>query len=99
MVNNMAEERRDPLLLVASKTELPASHRVWGTGGWLPPGQREALDWLTLARFLGWGVTVTRWTHSGLDNSLLMGGSRCIVLACDPDCLGEELAASLASRL
>ena len=94
----MAEGIRDPLLLVASKTELPASHRVCGTGGWLPPEEREALDWLTLSRFVGWGATVTRWTNSGLDKGL-MGGSRCIVLACDPDGLGEELVALLGSRL
>ena len=94
----MAENRREPLLLLTSKTELSSAHRVWGTGGWLPPDQREALDWLTLARFLGWGVTVKRWTSSGLDRELL-GGSRFIVLACDPDCLGEELVTPLTSRL
>ena len=65
------------MLLVTSETELPAAHRVWGTGGWLPPKQREALDWLTLARFLGWGVTVTRWTSAGLGSGLLRWESLC----------------------
>jgi hypothetical protein len=86
------------MLLVTSEVELPPAHRVWGTGGWLPPEQREALDWLTLLRFLGWSVTVTRWTSAGLDRGLL-DGSLCIVLACNPDGLGEELVAPLTSRL
>ena len=50
-------EVRDPMLLVASDTELPPAERVWGTGGWLPPAAREALDWVTLARLCGWAVT------------------------------------------
>jgi len=69
----MTEDSKDPLLLMASEAELPAAHRVWGTGGWLPSEQREALDGLTLSRFLGWSVTVTRWTSAGLDRGSLMG--------------------------
>jgi hypothetical protein len=88
----------DPMLLVASEAELPAAHRVWGTGGWLPPEQREALDWLTLSRLLGWGVTVTRQRNSGLDAGPFVG-SHWIVLACDPASLGEEEVALLTARL
>ncbi len=86
------------MLLVASETELSPTCRVWGTGGWLPPEEREALDWLTLGRLLGWSVGVTRWTKSGLEAGL-PGGSRWVILACDPDCVGEELMALLASIL
>src|SRR5438034_1177388 len=62
-------EVRDPMLLVASDTELPPAERVWGTGGWLPPAAREALDWLTLARLCGWAVTVTRRNAPRLDGA------------------------------
>src|SRR6266545_2094484 len=88
----------DPMLLVVPETELPPGERVWGTGGWLPPEDREGLDWLTLARLSGWGVTVTRRTGRGVDGDL-SGGSRWIVLACDPDSLDEEVVRALAARL
>ena len=94
----MAESTRDRMLVVACEAELPPTDRVWGTGGWLPPEQREALDWLTFARLMGWGVHVSRRTQSGLETGL-SGGSCWIILACDPDDLGEELVALLATRL
>jgi hypothetical protein len=94
----MAEYARDLMLVVASEAEIPATDRVWGTGGWLQPEKREALDWLTLARLMGWSVHVARRTRYGLDAGL--SGGRCwIMLACDPDDLGEELVALLAARL
>src|SRR5439155_638189 len=91
-------EVRDPMLLVASDTELPPAERVWGTGGWLPPAAREALDWLTLARLCGWAVTVTRRNAPRLDGDLA-AGSRWVVLACDSDRLDEELVGRLTARL
>src|SRR5439155_4438293 len=91
-------EVRDPMLLVASDTELPPAERVWGTGGWLPPAAREALDWLTLARLCGWAVTVT-WRNAPRLDSDLAAGSRWVVLACDPDSLDEEVVRRLAARL
>src|SRR2546422_229081 len=71
---------RTPVILVASDVALPAAHRVWGTGGWLPPEEREALDWLTLSRLLGWRVTVARPSGAGLQEAFAAGG-RCVVLA------------------
>lgn len=88
----------DPVLVVTSEAALPTAHRVWGVAGWSPPEQREALDWLTLSRFLGWGVQVTRRTPSGFDTDIT-GGSRYVILACDPDSLGDTWVARLASRL
>ncbi|HLJ93173.1 MAG TPA: hypothetical protein VKU02_08280 [Gemmataceae bacterium] len=94
----MADATRDSMLLVASDAELPASQRVWGTGGWLPPEQREALDWLTLAALSGWSVAVTR--PSGPDREKhLPNGSHWIVLGCDPDRLEADWVHGLASRL
>jgi hypothetical protein len=70
-------------LLIAGEDELPETQRVWGTGGWLPPEQREALDWLGLVRLLGWSVEVVR--NSSLpDVSTLSRELRCII-HCDRD--------------
>jgi hypothetical protein len=88
----------DSLVLVASKSEMPRLKRVWGTGGWLPPEDREALDWLTLLRLMGWGVRI-EWCTSLCPDVRIPAGSRWIILACDPDCIDEELVALLASRL
>jgi hypothetical protein len=46
------------VLLIASDLELPSNRRVWGTGGWMKPEEREALDWLILCRLLGWRVRI-----------------------------------------
>jgi hypothetical protein len=86
------------MLLVASEIELAPGSRVWGSGGWLPPAQREALDWLTLARLCGWAVTVT-YPKAPPPGGDLASGSRWIVCACDPDELDEELVRRLAARL
>ena len=94
----MADLIGESMLIVASELELPSAHRVWGTGGWLPPEGREALDWLTLTRLLGWGVTVIQRTD--LDPGMnLSGQNRWIILACDPDHLNEGLVVQFASKL
>jgi hypothetical protein len=98
LFDHTLESRDDPpMLLVTDGRELPSDARVWGTGGWLPPDQREALDWLTLARFSGWDVNIARrlpGETAGLD-----AGTRWVVIACDPDALSEQDVARLASRL
>ena len=86
------------MLVVAPEGELPAARLVWGTGDWLPPEKREALDWLTLARLLGWGVEVTYMGKSALGAEACTG-RRWIILACEPGCLGEEVVGLLAKRL
>ena len=48
----MANPLATSLLVVAGADELSPNENVWGTGGWLEPTAREALDWLTLARLL-----------------------------------------------
>lgn len=45
------------VLIIGSPGEFVRTDRVWGTGGWRPPEQREGLDWLVLVRMLGWKVT------------------------------------------
>lgn len=93
----MTADPRAAVLVVASEAELPSCRRVWGTGGWLPPAQREALDWVTLSRLLGWGVTVARETGGALEGGL-DGESRRVIIACDPDSLPDDAVALLASR-
>lgn len=99
----MSELTDNTMLVIAAESELPLSQRIWGTGGWLPPEarppeDREALDWLTLARFMGWGVTVVRRTGDGFERNLA-SGSRYVVIACDPDGLTHEAIAELESRV
>ena len=86
------------MIVVPSENELPIGERIWGTGGWIPPGQREALDWITLSKLHGWGVDIFRQTDSGFER-LLSDYSRWIVISCDPDSLREEFVSLLASYL
>ena len=88
----------EPMLLVASRAELPAEHRVWGTGGWLPPESREALDWLTFSRLHGWGVTIA-YPEGRDGHSQFWRGSRWIVIACNLEHISESLSALIESRL
>jgi hypothetical protein len=97
-VSVVDEEIGAPVTIIAGEGELPPAARVWGTGGWFSPDAREALDWLTLTRLLGWSVSVARPAHSGLDGGL-PHGSRWIIAACDPGLLGDDLVGLLASRL
>jgi hypothetical protein len=82
--NGMLDREESPMLLVASKDELPPSQRIWGTGGWLPPEEREALDWLTFGRLSGWGVKVRYPKRFLVDEISGAQGFQWIVLACDP---------------
>jgi hypothetical protein len=94
----MGSEPSEAMLVIASEAELPAGDRIWGTGGWLAPDRREALDWLTLARVHGWGVAV-RHREGPLPEGGWLQGNRWVVVACDPDSLREDQVALLASRL
>ena len=88
-----------PVVVVAAERELSPTSRIWGTGAWLMPGQREALDWLTLARLLGWDVTVCHVNHAGRLENRMPSLARVIVIACDPESIDEETAAVIAARL
>src|SRR5262245_22617439 len=80
--------------ILTSKDQLPASGRVWGTGGWLPPDQREALDWLSLVRFMGWPAQVDDvGTWSGDSDA------RCLILALDPERVNQSTADAIAALL
>ena len=42
------------VLVLGREWEIDRGRRIWGTGGWLSPEEREAIDWITLVRLLGW---------------------------------------------
>lgn len=86
------------MLIVASPEELSCATRLWGTGGWLSPANREGLDWLTFSKLMGWGASVARPNHRNFDTELVTG-ARWIVLACDPDSLDENSLRNLENRL
>ncbi|MSP67042.1 MAG: hypothetical protein EXQ96_02880 [Alphaproteobacteria bacterium] len=88
----MPEPRAHRLVLITDA--LPAAARIWGTGGWQMPEEREALDWLTLARLLGWDVAIARPERLGR-----LPPADWIVVACDPDRLGTEDVARIEARL
>ncbi|MBW3539111.1 MAG: hypothetical protein KY476_02470 [Planctomycetes bacterium] len=81
-------------VLLASRRELDPARRVWGTGGWRPPEEREALDWLTLVRLLGWDVDV-RYLEDSPEAWTMGTGCRVVIAACDPD----EVSPAVASWL
>ncbi|MBA3341757.1 MAG: hypothetical protein H0T48_07965 [Gemmatimonadaceae bacterium] len=85
-------------LVIASEDELPVERHVWGTGGWVPADQREALDWLTLLRLLGWDVSVARLSGRRLSRAV-PNETRWVIIASDPDTVDEETASMLARFL
>jgi hypothetical protein len=94
----MVRETNNSVTLLVAPGELPTELRVWGTGGWLAPEEREALDWLTLCRLMGWEVNVQRAGEWNLNRDS-GSASGCIILACDPGQLSEETIDWLASPL
>jgi hypothetical protein len=83
------------VLLIAAERELAPAGRVWGTGGWVVPEDREALDWLALGRLLGWEVAVASADRA----AGALAGRRWIVAALDPDALSEDVVARLGALL
>jgi len=44
----------DTALIISSKARELNASSLLGTGGWLPPADREVLDWMTLIKWMGW---------------------------------------------
>jgi len=93
----MPEATSNSVTLLVGPGQLPISSRVWGTGGWLFPEEREALDWLTLCRLLGWEVRIQRADEPTPPRE--SAASSCIVVACDPDALSDDYLAWLEAQL
>lgn len=79
---------------MTTRSQLPPERMVWGADRAVPATGREALDWLTLCRFIGWRPTIRYGVPVQASPS-----PRCIVLALDPDLLGEEAETALAQLL
>jgi hypothetical protein len=73
-------------LVVVSDQEWPRSARIWGSGGWDPPSEREGRDWLTLFRLLGWGSSIV--LPSTLESTA--EAPQIAVVACEPDDLRQS---------
>jgi hypothetical protein len=95
----MSGRGTESVLVVASGRERPATSRVWGTGGWVPPAEREALDWFTLTRIMGWTATLTWPDAPDFEVALSTRSDRWIILACDADGLRQDAVAALSRRL
>ena len=85
------------MLVISERDEARPDQRIWGSPSWLSPERREAVDWVTLARFLGWGCVVGHATDAALN--LEAGKPRVIIVACDPELVSEKLKAALLSTL
>ena len=94
----MSDAPYDRAVVIAAGAELAPIHRVWGTGGWLPPEAREALDWFTLLRLFGWGVRVLNGDHANLPGAHSIDADL-VVIACDPDTVGNALVGQLRQLL
>ncbi len=86
------------LLIISAASQLPLRERTWGSGSWLAPEERESLDWLTLARTLGWGVRLVQASQDELRSAMNVD-YRCLILSAGPDGLTTEDAALIASKL
>jgi hypothetical protein len=86
------------VLLVAASDELRPDNKVWGTGGWLAPEAREALDWLTFCRLSGWDVVISP-PRVEVMRTVIPQGCRWVIIACDPAAVGSELVTYLQRLL
>lgn len=86
-----------PFTIIASRKELPPQQRIWGTGGWTMPREREALDWLTLGILLGWDP-VLLYSDEPLTQEVL-SKSRVVVVATDPASISFEARAILENAV
>lgn len=87
-------------LVVVSDSEYALSGRkVWGSGGWVPPSEREGLDWLTFIRLLGWSVDVVKVNDvSALVKRLSPAIAR-VIIACDPNVITRDFISVIARHL
>jgi hypothetical protein len=86
------------VLVIASDQEFKSAGRIWGTGGWLEPQKREALDWFTLIRLMGWQAVLGKSDLDELGCELTNNYSW-IVIACDPEFIKEDTVNRLESKL
>ena len=83
------KERPDTVLILTPLAEELNDALVLGTGGWLPPEEREALDWMTLVAMLGWKVKLLN--PASLDRAVFNNHRvKWVVLTGDPDVINNN---------
>lgn len=83
-------KKTDTAIILTSFAEQMNAEPVLGTGGWLPPGERETLDWMTLIALMGWNVKLEdpQSLHStDIDNQQI----KWIILTGDPDAINSKI--------
>ena len=83
------KQRADTVLILTSLAEEMNDTLVLGTGGWLPPEEIEALDWMTLATMLGWKVKLLNpasFHCADCDNHRI----KWVILTGDPDTINNN---------
>lgn len=86
------------LLLVTEDEQLSPVARIWGTGGWVPPDEREALDWFTLTKLSGWRPCLAKPEVVSLRDAACHT-KQWAVFACDPKVLDAALVKELTTIL
>jgi len=85
----VVKQRADTVLIFTSLAGQMNDALVLGTGGWLPPEEREALDWMTLVAMLGWKVKFedpTSLQGAHFENHRI----KWVILTGDPDTISSD---------
>jgi hypothetical protein len=80
------KQKADTAIILTSFAEQMNAEPILGTGGWIPPKEREALDWMTFIAMMGWKVKLRdpqRLHATDFDDQQI----KWFVLTGDPDTL------------
>lgn len=80
----------DTAIIITSFAEKMNLDPVLGTGGWLPPDEREALDWMTLISLMGWEVQLQSpqsFQIADLENTQ----TKWLIVTGDPDAINSNI--------
>ena len=84
------KNKSDTMLIISRDWEAMETSLILGTGGWLPPDQRETLDWMTLGRIMGWRVKVLTPENFRVKINDEFN-IKWLIFSGDPDSLGENI--------
>src|SRR5687768_14178341 len=86
----MIKQRADTAIILTSFAEKMNLESVLGTGGWMAPEDREALDWMTLIALMGWKAQLQdpqNFQLSDSDHQTI----KWIILTGEPDAISSNL--------
>ena len=84
------KQKRDTAIILTPFAKQMNLEPVLGTGGWLPPDKREALDWMTLITLMGWEVQLQDPQSLDLTESDHRQ-IKWLILTGDPDALDNNI--------